>query len=260
MRHALPNVLLPAVLVLLAIIANPALASGRKPVGDTLLPPALRDSFPDAVSYPLVRWLSVDSLSSDSLTRSFAAVFPEDEWPYAQHRWWVTSAQSVLQSPVPNSRTVYLAMTSAAVNGGRYTQLFIEHSGRLYRDDELNDLAASAGFSFDADSTSWLATLAASTMIARAYGPPVGPRHTLAQPNPPISPVMPSVSVLRAARSENGSWAFDCLIGSRRGRIQVSFNTLADNRSAVGTVEGLGARFSVMSPKALPEPGAGRGK
>ena len=36
-----PNVLLPVALIVLAILANPVFASGRKPVGDTLLPPAL---------------------------------------------------------------------------------------------------------------------------------------------------------------------------------------------------------------------------
>jgi hypothetical protein len=80
LHRRFPNVLLPAALVLLAILANPAAASGRRPVGDTLLPSALRDSFPNAVSYAAVPIAARVTSAESALLRSRVGGWDYAEW------------------------------------------------------------------------------------------------------------------------------------------------------------------------------------
>jgi hypothetical protein len=150
-----PNVLLPAALILFAILANPAFASGRKPVGDTLLPLALRDSFPDAVSYAAVPIVArVTSAESALVMRSI----PKPEKPRLTDpiysSVWRVGPIPALEAIVPGA---VLYRQTRYVGMGNFPEYRIGYRDSLYELTGLNRLFRHAGVSFDT-----------STMVERA--------------------------------------------------------------------------------------------
>jgi hypothetical protein len=159
LHKKLPNVLLPAVLVFFAILANPAAASGRKPVGDTLLPPALRDSFPDAVSYPAAPIADqLDSSRANSL-RSLANLG-------AAGWWWRSTRHPFLDSVLPGIEVYRVPFADGRVTGpGSFGEAdYASYRGKLYPLEKLNDLLQDAGLA--ADTANWPAIARVAALFA----------------------------------------------------------------------------------------------
>ena len=244
-----PKVLLPAVLILLAILANPAFASGRKPVGDTLLPPALRDSFPDAVSYPAVPivarvtpaesallrnrvggWDYAEWLRSEGITKIFDGGYdpPDDRLMDGEH---VLRAATVpeLEALMPGAVLFNRARQAPGAH-------FIAYRDSVFAVAGLNRLFRYAGVSFDTSTMvarARLAVLLVAALEEKVPEPPHGRGISDIPPTPVCdigSPAVPQVSFLSVnvrnpmvGRPGVARVDFECVVGPSRGHRMVEF-------------------------------------
>lgn len=219
MKHLLPMTSRAAILalMLLAIAASPALASGAKPPKDTLLPPALRDSFPSAVSYPMTRMTPV--ADSALVARMTALLLIQDKVPAksrTSHTWWISGPQPFMESLFPGSRWLLAEKHEnpvAVTSFGEYSpqlEFLILYKDHFYRRNQLNLLWDDAGLSFD---TTRARTLAGFSVLMAAFA---DPRH-MRWPNPnthvelQIDTAFPPLTILTYR-------TMDTLLGSDRGK------------------------------------------
>jgi hypothetical protein len=244
LHKRLPRVLLPAVLVLLAILANPAVASGRKPVGDTLLPPALRDSFPDAVSYPAVpivaRWTPAES----ALLRNRVGGWNRMEWMRSIGEFMFDAGYTPPDDRLMDGEHVLRAATvpelealvpgAVLFNPARQAPggHFIAYRDSVFAVTGLNRLFRYAGVSFDTSTMvarARLAVLLVAALEEKVPEPPHG-RGISDMPPTPVcdigSPAVPQVSFLSTKR-ENPVGSARVIIeytaSGKRGRRTVEF-------------------------------------
>ena len=244
-----PNVLLSVATILLAIIASPASASGREPVGDTLLPPALRDSFPDAVSYseaslgPRATGLLAEHLSSLALPLGIG------RRPYAiadSTSWWPVQKHPLLDSLFPGIEVCRCPWTFF---GQRHQNSVILYQGTLYRLERLNELILDVGLNDDTCNMPVLARVAAilallgRRVVTSDSGAGLSVQADTWRPALTSEDGLPQFTVLSEKRVApvSGPWntpvvRLECFVNHTRCAIDVRFDPYARDRWPVTTL------------------------
>jgi hypothetical protein len=231
------NVLLPAVLILLAILANPTSASGRKPVGDTLLPPALRDSFPAAVSYP---YSTAQKCADSALTARIYNAFTErtglkgDKWPDATYEVWIAAPHPFIESLLPGALcvTVHTVSPIRKDGGAGHSEQFIYFHERYWEPRIANGLASEVGLNYDSSAALTRAKLAVVLAgfqdLSRTW------RRWPGEFSSPLSPdtAIPALTFLKATKVQdwngnplNDGFSIEMLVGGKRTHVFVELTT-----------------------------------
>jgi hypothetical protein len=155
---------LSSVVALLAILVGSSPASGRKPPQDTLLPPALRDSFAESVSYAAVPIVALATKQErDFIGERVGVVGPEDyrghtipeEKLAADDSLWRVGAVPALEKLVPGA--VVFRRSPRSDMRPLDPRCYIVYRDSVFGVSGLNRLLRYAKVSFDT-----------STMVARA--------------------------------------------------------------------------------------------
>jgi hypothetical protein len=139
-----PNVLLSVVLILFAILANPVLASGRKPQKDE------RPAWMGTVRLPLRH---APTLFAKMPNTPEVAALSADNWPKGQestlvfgYEWYESSKQQFFDSLLPGVR--FLKGHEIGQGGGRMLNYAL-FQGKRWNLENLNEMLRLSGFQFD---------------------------------------------------------------------------------------------------------------
>jgi hypothetical protein len=142
-RERFPYVLLPAVLILLAILANPASASGRKPPKDER--PVWMGTTHLPASYKATKYTAMPQ--SAELVAMTAQLQRQYQFSFFRDGWFESGPQELLDSLLP--RVDFSSTFEGwAVDGGDWHH-FALFDGKRWRLEMLNVLLEDAGFKFD---------------------------------------------------------------------------------------------------------------
>jgi len=194
---------------------------------------AVRDSYPDAASYPAVRFSDEIKGEAAGMLTSLVSS-PSDYHRKSGHlavtrRWWETESHPFLDSVLPGVRFLRLSEEDYRVTdvGARYTVSALRDN-RLYPAARLNQLLLGAGFTFD---TTEMTTIAKIAVLFAAFGKTAGSsgrfRDGIAPTDSSPGVGFPAITFLSVERGEwkhpkhgdvrRGASA-DCIVdGWRRG-------------------------------------------
>jgi TonB family protein len=220
-------------LLLLPIASRPALASGAKPSKDTFLPPALRDSFPSAVSYP---YSTAQRCADSALTARIYSAFTErsglkgEKWPDAVYEVWIAAPHPFIESLLPGALcvTVHTASPIWRDEGAGISRQFIYFRGRYWYPGDVNELASEVGLGYDSSVAFTRAKLAVVLAgfedLSRTWR-----RWGTYSRQLSSDTAVPALTFLKATKIKsfegmpsNDGLSIEMLIGGRRARVFVS--------------------------------------
>jgi TonB family protein len=258
--------IIAAALSALAIAASPALASGAKPPKDTLLPPALRDSFPAAASYP---YSTAQKCTDSALTARIYDAFTErtglkgDKWPDATYEVWIAAPHPFIESLLPGALcvTVHTASPIRKDGGAGHSEQFIYFHERYWEPRIANGLASEVGLNYDSSAALTRAKLAVVLAgfqdLSRTWRrwPGEFSRH--------LSPdtAIPALTFLKATKVKgfegrpfNDGFLIEMLVGGKRTHVFVLMTTPDKwGRTYPTSLWGGGLNQGMDMPR-LPEP------
>jgi hypothetical protein len=244
------------------LLCGLALGWGRKPPKPDSLD-ALRDSFPEAVSYPAVRPIGPVTRSDATMLNSLAnAGMDSLTRDQVSRQWWLSNPHPFVESLVPGAQLYRCRWRRGRVlESETYFALF---QGKLYGAGHLNYLLLDAGFSFD---TSQMLVTAKAAVFFAVFGwqrPDTSARRQWSDmPTPPPSdpltfPAVAFLSVKRGVRRYPSGYVaqgvyLDCVIGTLPNTVFVEFYGSDEHgRAVLNRVMGTGINFMLI-PLILPD-------
>jgi len=201
-----------ALAAILTLACGTALASGRRAKGPVEPPMSktLKDSFPDAVSYPATRfgdWITGEladrfyDLSGAGYATGIMRKYYGSSGRLEDQRWRESGPQGFLTPILPGVRFFHaLESPRCARDAWPSGQGWVYTGTKLYRVDALNRVLLEAGFSFDSTE---MPTIAKAAVLFAAFGKsfpePVG--HGWVGPPPPERG-FPAITFLSMKREE----------------------------------------------------------
>jgi len=235
---------------------------------------AVRDSFPDAASYPAVGF--GDEIKGEAAGMLTSLVSgPSDYHRKSGHlavtrRWWGSQPHPFLDSVLPGVRFLRLGEEDYRVTdvGTRYTVSALRDN-RLYSTASLNQLLLDAGFTFD---TTEMTTIAKIAVLFAAFGKTTDSSGRLRDGSAPTDASsgigFPAITFLSTTRDTwhrkgssvwDGVWV-DCMMDGHRMRAFVNFwGADRRGRRQLELVYGGGLHLTPW-PTRLPQTGAPRGR
>jgi hypothetical protein len=224
------------IVLLVIVLCGTTQAWGRKPPKDTLLPPALRDSFPEAVSYA---YSTARKCGDSALAARLYRAFEEHtgltgkKWPDARYEVWIAAPHPFVESLLPGALlvTVHTQSWIRKDGGAGYTRHFVFFRGRYWGPRIANGLATEVGLSFDSSAALTRAKLGIVlagfedlSRTSRQWGE--YSRHLSSDT------AVPSLTFLKATRVKsfqgrpfNDGFSVEMLIGGKRTHVFVQMTT-----------------------------------
>jgi len=227
-------------------LCSVALGWGRKPPiepaagGDSAVLPrghyadALKDSFPDAVSYPAVGFgdeiKGEEAKALTSLVASSSDYVGDTRTIAVTRRWWECKPHHLVSAVLPKVRFYRLTENDYRMMDGSELSRIVAVSGnRIYSTDALNRFLLEAGFTFDSTEMPSIAKVAVLLATLGKWPPDTNPylRGEAQRPAPGF-PAITFLSVKRDTWRPKGSSVWDgvwvdCILDQRRVKVFVSF-------------------------------------